>query len=95
MTDLAARLATYGIDPLPSLAAFFWTADGMRSLVRGERVGARGGQRRVVAQGEGIQTWSEVGLGEVRQVLVDTPDTAGTTPARSCRSWSVRFAPHR
>ena len=35
MTDLAGRLASYPLDSLPSFAAFFWTADGMRSLVRG------------------------------------------------------------
>ena len=36
LRDLAARLATFGIDRLPSFAAFFWTAEGMRSLVRGD-----------------------------------------------------------
>ena len=36
ITDLAARLAHFKIDELPSLAAFFWTEHGMRSLIRGE-----------------------------------------------------------
>ena len=36
ITDLAARLAHFKIDDLPSLAAFFWTDDGMRSLIRGD-----------------------------------------------------------
>ena len=35
ITDLAARLASFKIDALPSFGAFFWTPDGMRSLVRG------------------------------------------------------------
>ena len=73
LPDLAARLAAYGIDPLPSLAAFFWTPDGMRSLVRGEVSVIDLDSGEVVARGEGIQTWSEVGLGGVRQVRVDTP----------------------
>jgi len=76
MTDLAARLATYRLDTLPSLAAFFWTESGMRSLVRGSVSVLEVPSGRVLAQGEGIQTWTEVGLGEIRQVLVE-PDVGG------------------
>ena len=73
LPDLAARLATFGIDRLPSLAAFFWTAEGMRSLVRGDVSVVDLASGDVVARGEGIQTWTEIGLGDVRQVRVDTP----------------------
>ena len=76
MTDLAARLATYRLDTLPSLAAFFWTENGMRSLVRGSVSVLEVPSGRVLAQGEGIQTWTEVGLGEIRRVLVE-PDVGG------------------
>ena len=63
----------------------------MRSLVRGDVSVVDLASGRLVAQGEGIQTWSEVGLGEVRQVLVETPQS-GAEPSRSCRWWSVRCA---
>ncbi len=76
MGDLAGRLAGYGIDTLPSLAAFFWTDDGMRSLVRGSVSILEVPTGRVLAQGDGIQTWTEVGLAEVRRVLVE-PDSGG------------------
>ena len=73
LPDLADRLATFGIDRLPSFAAFFWTAEGMRSLVRGDVTVVDLASGDVVARGEGIQTWTEIGLGDVRQVRVDTP----------------------
>lgn len=78
MTDLAGRLAAYPLDTLPSFAAFFWTGDGMRSLVRGpvSVVDLESGV--TVAQGDGIQTWTEVGLDSVRQVLVETHASPGT-----------------
>ena len=82
MTDLASRLASYPLDSLPSFAAFFWTADGMRSLVRGAVSVVDLTSGVTVAEGEGIQTWSEVGLGQVSQVLVDV-QTAGNGAGRS------------
>ena len=68
--QLAQTLASFRIDGMPSFAAFFWAADGMHSLVRGltvtdPRTGA------VVADGQGVQTWREVGLGDVTLVRVD------------------------
>ena len=56
MTDLAGRLASYPLDSLPSFAAFFWTADGMRSLVRGAVSVVDLTSGVTVADGEGIQT---------------------------------------
>jgi len=78
MTDLAGRLACYPLDALPSFAAFFWTRDGMRSLVRGAVSVVDVSSGVTVAEGEGIQTWSEVGLGQVSQVLVDVQAGNGT-----------------
>jgi hypothetical protein len=73
ITDLAARLANYKIDQLPSLAAFFWTEEGMRSLIRGQISVVDFATGKVVADGEGIQTWSEIGLGGVEHIRVDLP----------------------
>ena len=73
IVDLAARLASFKIDALPSLGAFFWTADGMRSLVRGQISVIDLATGKEVANGEGIQTWSEVGLAGVSHIRVDTP----------------------
>lgn len=72
LVDLAARLAGYGLDTMPSFGALFWSADGMRSLVRGSVSVVDPATDRVVADGQGIQTWSEVGLGELATVLVRT-----------------------
>jgi hypothetical protein len=80
MSDLAGRLATFPIDSLPSFAAFFWTGDGMRSLVRGSVSVVDLGSGITVAQGEGIQTWTEVGLQQVSQVLVEAQSSNGTQP---------------
>jgi FHA domain len=73
IVDLADRLASFKIDALPSFGAFFWTADGMRSLVRGQISVIDLATGREVANGDGIQTWSEVGLSGVSHIRVDTP----------------------
>jgi hypothetical protein len=73
ITQLAAALASFQLDTVPSFGAFFWTEDGMRSLVRGavEVVDPASGQ--VVASGEGVQTWNETGLAGVSQVRIALP----------------------
>jgi hypothetical protein len=73
IVDLAARLAGFKIEALPSFGAFFWTADGMRSLIRGNVSVIDLATGKVVADGEGIQTWSEVGLAGVSHIRIDTP----------------------
>jgi hypothetical protein len=78
LVDLAARLATYGLDTMPSFGALFWGADGMRSLVRGSVTVLDPATGAVVADGAGIQTWSEVGLGDLRTVRIET--ASGTAP---------------
>lgn len=74
LVDLVARLATYGLDTMPSFGALFWTADGIRSLVRGGVSVLDPTNGQVVAAGPGLQTWSEVGLGKLSTVLVQTRD---------------------
>jgi hypothetical protein len=72
LVDLAGRLATYGLDTMPSFGALFWSTDGMRSLVRGSVSVVDPATGQVVASGAGIQTWSEVGLDHLTTVLVQT-----------------------
>jgi FHA domain-containing protein len=79
ITDLASLLATFKIDELPSFGAFFWTAEGMRSLVRGQISVIDLATGKVVADGQGIQTWSEVGLNGVEHVRVDLPHEGDAT----------------
>jgi hypothetical protein len=79
ISDLAASFASFKIDALPSFGAFFWTPDGMRSLVRGHISVIDLATGKVVADGEGIQTWSEVGLAGVSHIRVDTPHDGDAT----------------
>jgi hypothetical protein len=79
IVDLASRLASFKIDELPSFGAFFWTEGGMRSLVRGHISVIDLATGKVVADGEGIQTWSEVGLAGVSHIRVDTPHDGDAT----------------
>ncbi len=81
LVDLAARLTGYGLDTMPSFGALFWTSDGMRSLVRGSVVVLDPADGRVVASGRGIQTWSEVGLGQLETVFVQAGDAEATEPS--------------
>ncbi len=83
LVDLAARLAGYGLDTMPSFGALFWTPDGMRSLVRGSVVVLDPTDGRVVASGKGIQTWSEVGLRRLSTVLVHLGDGPATRPSEA------------
>lgn len=78
MSDLAGRLASFSFDSLPSFAAFFWTEDGMRSLVRGSVSVIDLGSGVTVAQGEGVQTWTEVGLEQVSQILIEAQSSNGS-----------------
>ena len=71
--ELASRLAAYRIDTMPSFAAFFWGPDGMRSLVRGQVRVCNPDTDEIVAEGAGVQTWTEVGLGGLLRVRVDLP----------------------
>jgi FHA domain len=79
IVDLAERLASFKIDELPSFGAFFWTDDGMRSLIRGEVSVVDLATGKVVASGQDIQTWSEVGLAGVNQIRVDVPHEGDAT----------------
>ena len=79
IVDLASRLAKFNLDELPSFGAFFWTEDGMRSLVRGEVSVIDLATGKVVADGKGIQTWSEVGLAGVEHIRVAVPHDGDAT----------------
>lgn len=75
LPDLAERLVAAGFAGMPSLAAFFWTPDGLRSLVRGAITVLDASSDREIATGAGVQTWNESGLGEVRvvRIVVEQP----------------------
>src|SRR5699024_4175993 len=72
---LVERLAQFNVGTMPSFAAFFWHDGQMRSLVRGAVSVMDLTSGEYVADGEGIQTWSEIGLGDVRQVRIDMEGT--------------------
>jgi hypothetical protein len=72
LVELAGRLARYGLDTMPSFGALFWSPDGMRSIVRGSVRLVDPGTDRVVASGEGVQTWAEVGLAGLVRVRIET-----------------------
>src|SRR5699024_1641005 len=73
--QLVERLAQFNVGTMPSFAAFFWHDGQMRSLVRGAVSVMDLTSGEYVADGEGIQTWSEIGLGDVRQVRIDMEGT--------------------
>lgn len=72
LADLAARLAAYGLDTMPSFGALFWDGSGMRSLVRGAVRVFDPATGRMIADGGGVQTWSETGLAALTTARVVT-----------------------
>jgi hypothetical protein len=74
VADLVQKFAAFRLDLMPHFAAFFWAADGMHSLIRGELQAVNAETGDVLATGEGFHTWNEVGLGDVRQVRVQMDD---------------------
>ncbi|SDS83276.1 FHA domain-containing protein [Microlunatus soli] len=74
MADLATRLTDFRLDGMPDFAALFWERDQMRSLVRGAVRLVDPDTGRQVASGDGVQTWTEVGLGDLQQVEVQAGD---------------------
>ena len=73
MADLADQLVVFGVADMPSFGAFFWTEDGMRSLVRGAVVVRDADTDQVLADGLGVQTWTEVGLSGVQRFRIEMP----------------------
>ena len=69
--DLVTALAAVGPDQSPDLVALFWSANGMRSLVRGNVRLLDPGTAEVVADGAGMLTWREVGLADRDQLEID------------------------
>jgi len=72
--DLAARLATFNLDRMPDFAALFWNRGELRSLVRGRVSLVDPATDRPIADGEGVQTWTEIGLGGLQRVEVRAGD---------------------
>ena len=89
LVDLAGRLAAEGLDEMPSFGALFWTETGMRSLIRGavtvrdDRSGA------ALADGDGIQTWTEVGLGEVQRIRIETGSEGARAGQEPSGQWHL------
>jgi hypothetical protein len=77
IVDIASRLAAFGFAEIRSFGAFFWTEDGMRSLVRGAVTVRNSVSGETVADGQGIQTWSEVGLSGIGSIRIETPGARG------------------
>ncbi len=71
MGDLVTALAAVGPDQSPDLVALFWSATGMRSLVRGNVRLLDPATAEVVADGAGMLTWREVGLADRDQLEID------------------------
>ena len=71
MGDLVTALAAVGPDQSPDLVALFWSANGMRSLVRGNVRLLDPATAEVVADGAGMLTWREVGLADRDQLEID------------------------
>ena len=68
--DLVEKFAAFKVDQMPSFGAFFWAEGQLRSLVRGKIKVVDLASGDVVANGAGVRTWSEAGLGDVRQVQI-------------------------
>ena len=71
MGELVTALAAVGPDRSPDLVALFWSANGMRSLVRGNVRLLDPATAEVVADGAGMLTWREVGLSDRDQLEID------------------------
>ena len=76
MSDLIDRLAGYGLTQLPELGVFFWTAEGMRSLLRG-RLAVTDTQTGVsLAHGRDVITWRDTALADATVVTITAEPAA-------------------
>lgn len=78
--DLVAELGRAGVTEMPDMVALFWDQGSMHSLVRGRLQVLDASTGEVIATGEGVRTWSETGLRDVRSVVIAAADE---TPAGS------------
>lgn len=76
--DLTQTLAAYRLDALPHFGVLFWANGGMRSLLRGRVLVRDAETGEELATGEGVQTWAEIGLGDVRRVHIDLEAVSGS-----------------
>ncbi|MEA5154874.1 FHA domain-containing protein [Raineyella sp.] len=72
--DLVTELGRAGVTEMPDMAALFWDAGSMHSLVRGRLQVVDTATGEVIASGEGVRTWSESGLGDVSSVRIQAAD---------------------
>ncbi|WOP19948.1 FHA domain-containing protein [Raineyella sp. LH-20] len=72
--DLVAQLGRAGVTDMPDMAALFWDAGSMHSLIRGRLRVVDTASGEVIASGEGVRTWSESGLGGVGSVRIEAVD---------------------
>lgn len=77
--DLVAELGRAGVTEMPDMAALFWDSGSMHSLVRGRLRILDAASGEVIAAGEGVRTWSETGLGDVRAVVIAPADEPRTS----------------
>jgi hypothetical protein len=70
IVELAAKLAGYRIQEMPSFGAFFATPDGPRALIRGAVSVIDVSTGDTLASGQGIQTRTEVGLAGAEQFQI-------------------------
>ena len=68
--DLVAELGRAGVTEMPDMVALFWDQGSMHSLVRGRLQVLDASTGEVIARGEGVRTWSETGLRDVRSVVI-------------------------
>ncbi len=71
VTGLIEVLSAYNVLSMPHLGIFFWDEAGMHTLVRGLVKVKDDTTGEIIASGEGVSTWREVGLGEVTRVRID------------------------
>lgn len=96
VADLMTILTARGVAAWPALAVLFWSGQEMRSIVRGP-VAITDDTGASVADGSGVQTWSELGLsasigcisGCLRPSANRRWPPLGPIPTgRRCRWWS-------
>ncbi len=75
--DLTRTLGTYRLDTLPHFGVLFWADGQMRSLLRGgvKIHDSETGEK--IADGQGVQTWTEIGLKDVHRFHIELQQVPG------------------
>lgn len=64
-------IGEYGLDQMADFAAFFWDAEGLHGMARGQLVVTDADTGEVVVSGHDVVTWREESLGRARRLRVD------------------------